>query len=49
MAKGRHTKTVKCAKKIKLNENELVFTCGIDSKVQIWLNNNITLKIIKPF
>ena len=47
MAKGRHTKTVKCAKKIRLNDNELVFTCGIDSKVQIWINDNKKIKITK--
>ena len=49
MGKGRHTKTVKCAKKIRLNDDELVFTCGIDSKVQIWINDNKKLMVMNPY
>ena len=49
MAKGRHTKAVKCAKKIRLNNDEIVFTCGIDSKVQIWINDMKKIKIKKPY
>ena len=49
IAKGRHNKAVKCAKKIKLNDNELILTCGIDSRVQLWLNNNKSIKIKKPY
>ena len=49
IAKGRHNKAVKCAKKIKLNDDELIFTCGIDSRVQIWINDNKNIKVKKPY